>query len=47
MLSAGINIVGFSWVSCPAATELEVIVLDWLAKLLKLPEFFLSTGKSC
>ncbi|XP_010684776.1 phenylacetaldehyde synthase isoform X2 [Beta vulgaris subsp. vulgaris] len=45
MLSAGINIVGFSWVSCPAATELEVIVLDWLAKLLKLPEFFLSTGQ--
>ncbi|CAO2839809.1 unnamed protein product [Amaranthus hypochondriacus] len=45
MLSAGLNIVGFSWISCPAATELEVIVLDWLAKLLKLPDVFLSTGK--
>lgn len=47
MLSAGINIVGFSWISCPAATELEVIVLDWLAKLLKLPEVFHSTGMFC
>lgn len=44
MLSSGLNIVGFSWISCPAATELEVIVLDWLAKLLKLPDVFLSTG---
>ncbi|PIA40075.1 hypothetical protein AQUCO_02500062v1 [Aquilegia coerulea] len=45
MLSAGLNIVGFSWVTSPAATELEVIVLDWLAKLLKLPEDFLSLGQ--
>ncbi|KAK6940596.1 Pyridoxal phosphate-dependent decarboxylase [Dillenia turbinata] len=45
MLSAGINIVGFSWVTSPAATELEMIVLDWLAKLLKLPEDFLSKGQ--
>lgn len=45
MLSAGINIVGFSWMSCPAATELEIIVLDWLAKLLNLPDAFLSTDR--
>uniref|UniRef100_A0A2P2K7B8 Tyrosine decarboxylase 1 isoform X2 n=1 Tax=Rhizophora mucronata TaxID=61149 RepID=A0A2P2K7B8_RHIMU len=45
MLSAGVNIVGFSWITSPAATELEVIVLDWLGKLLKLPEDFLSTGQ--
>uniref|UniRef100_A0A224X465 Tryptophan decarboxylase n=1 Tax=Hypericum kalmianum TaxID=473045 RepID=A0A224X465_9ROSI len=44
MLSAGINIVGFSWITSPAATELEMIVLDWLGKILKLPEDFLSTG---
>ncbi|KAG6482264.1 hypothetical protein ZIOFF_058895 [Zingiber officinale] len=43
MLSAGFNIVGFSWVTSPAATELEIIILDWLAKLLKLPNQFLST----
>ena len=45
MLSAGLNIVGFSWITSPAATELEIIVLDWLAKALKLPEDFYSTGK--
>ncbi|MQM09297.1 hypothetical protein Taro_042170 [Colocasia esculenta] len=44
MLSASFNIVGFSWVASPAATELEVIVLDWVAKLLKLPKQFLSSG---
>lgn len=44
MLSAGINMVGFSWITSPAATELEMIALDWLAKALKLPDEFLSTG---
>ncbi|KAL2470589.1 Tyrosine decarboxylase 1 [Abeliophyllum distichum] len=44
MLSAGINMVGFSWITSPAATELEMIILDWLAKALKLPDEFLSTG---
>ncbi|CAN8257545.1 unnamed protein product [Cochlearia groenlandica] len=44
MLSAGLGIVGFSWVTSPAATELEMIVLDWLAKLLNLPEEFMSKG---
>jgi tyrosine decarboxylase len=46
MLSAAFNIVGFSWVTSPAATELEVIVLDWFAKMLNLPSQFLSSGKS-
>ncbi|OMO62804.1 Pyridoxal phosphate-dependent decarboxylase [Corchorus capsularis] len=45
MLSAGLNIVGFSWITSPAATELEMIVLDWLGKMLKLPEDFLSAGQ--
>ncbi|KAG9144948.1 hypothetical protein Leryth_021671 [Lithospermum erythrorhizon] len=44
MLSGGINMVGFSWITSPAATELEMIVMDWLAKALKLPDEFLSTG---
>ncbi|KAL0726779.1 hypothetical protein Bca4012_022872 [Brassica carinata] len=44
MLSAGLSVVGFTWLTSPAATELEVIVLDWLAKLLQLPDNFLSTG---
>ncbi|XP_024018421.1 tyrosine decarboxylase 1 isoform X2 [Morus notabilis] len=45
MLSAGLNIVGFSWITSPAATELETVVLDWLGKMLKLPEDFLSAGQ--
>ncbi|XP_037409914.1 tryptophan decarboxylase 2-like [Triticum dicoccoides] len=44
MLSAAFNIVGFSWITSPAATELEVIVLDWFAKMLKLPSQFLSSA---
>uniref|UniRef100_A0A1J3JBL7 Putative tyrosine decarboxylase 2 n=2 Tax=Noccaea caerulescens TaxID=107243 RepID=A0A1J3JBL7_NOCCA len=44
MLNAGLSVVGFTWLTSPAATELEVIVLDWLAKLLQLPNDFLSTG---
>ena len=27
--------------ACPAMTELEVVVVDWLAQLLHLPEAFL------
>lgn len=44
MLSGGLNVIGFSWISSPAATELEQIVLDWLGKLLQLPEEFLFSG---
>ena len=32
-------------IASPACTELEMVVMDWLAKLLELPEHFLSTGK--
>jgi len=42
MLSGGFNVIGFSWITSPAATELEAIVLDWLGKILDLPEAFLS-----
>jgi aromatic-L-amino-acid/L-tryptophan decarboxylase len=44
MLCAGLNVVGFNWISSPAATELENIVMDWMAKLLKLPPCFLFSG---
>ncbi|KAA3674111.1 aromatic-L-amino-acid/L-tryptophan decarboxylase [Paragonimus westermani] len=30
--------------SSPACTELEVVMMDWLAKMLRLPEHFLSGG---
>ncbi|XP_078163182.1 pyridoxal phosphate (PLP)-dependent transferases superfamily protein [Carex rostrata] len=44
MLSTGFNIVGFNWMSSPAATELESIVMDWLGNMLKLPQSFLFAG---
>jgi aromatic-L-amino-acid decarboxylase len=47
MLCGGLNVNGFSWITSPAATELETIVLDWLGKLLHLPEEFLSTSGKC
>ncbi|OMO60463.1 Pyridoxal phosphate-dependent decarboxylase [Corchorus capsularis] len=44
MLCSGFNVVGFSWFSSPAATELESIVIDWMGNLLKLPSSFLFSG---
>jgi aromatic-L-amino-acid decarboxylase len=44
LVSAGLGVQGMSWVTSPAATELEQHVLDWFAGLLGLPESFLSTG---
>ncbi len=44
LVSAGLGIQGMSWVTSPAATELEQHVMDWLAGLLGLPESFRSTG---
>ncbi|KAI9081631.1 hypothetical protein K1719_036367 [Acacia pycnantha] len=41
MLSTGFGVVGFNWISSPAATELESIVMDWLGQALNLPERFL------
>lgn len=41
MLSAGLGVVGFNWICSPACTELELIVINWLAKFLKLPKKFL------
>jgi aromatic-L-amino-acid/L-tryptophan decarboxylase len=37
LLSATLNQVAFIWRSSPAATELELLVLEWLAELLGLP----------
>ncbi|KAK7332538.1 hypothetical protein VNO80_29291 [Phaseolus coccineus] len=44
MLSTGFNLVGFNWLSSPAATELESVVMDWLGQVLKLPKAFLFSG---
>ena len=44
LVSAGLGVQGMSWVTSPAATELEQHVLDWLADLMGLPASFRSTG---
>jgi aromatic-L-amino-acid decarboxylase len=37
LLIAALNVNAMTWLSSPAATELEVTVMDWLAQLLGLP----------
>lgn len=44
MLCSGFNVVGFNWISSPAAAELESIVMDWMGKMLDLPSSFLFSG---
>ncbi|KAF7491328.1 Histidine decarboxylase [Sarcoptes scabiei] len=41
MLANAINALGFTWASCPACTELEIIVMDWLGQMIGLPDDFL------
>ncbi|CAM0943140.1 unnamed protein product [Alopecurus aequalis] len=43
-LTAGINAVPFTWAASPAATELEMVVVDWLGKALHLPSSLLFAG---
>ncbi|CAG8489752.1 1910_t:CDS:2 [Acaulospora colombiana] len=45
MYSDMFNCIGFNWICSPACTELETIVLDWLAKLIGLDSSFHSEGK--
>ncbi|CAG4963954.1 unnamed protein product [Colias eurytheme] len=42
MLSSALNVLCFTWASSPAGTELETIAMNWLGKLLGLPECFLN-----
>ncbi|KAJ9464690.1 Tyrosine decarboxylase 1 [Diplonema papillatum] len=37
--------VGLQWASCPIGTELEVVVMDWIAKLMGIDGPFLHTSK--
>ncbi|WP_420451221.1 pyridoxal-dependent decarboxylase [Ilumatobacter sp.] len=45
LLSAGLGVQGMSWVTSPACTELETLVLDWMLELLDLPTRFRSTSE--
>ena len=45
LFSAAFTAPAFNWQCSPAVTELETIVLDWFARILKLPECYLSQGE--
>ncbi|MEU2610890.1 pyridoxal-dependent decarboxylase [Micromonospora sp. NPDC007271] len=45
LVSSGLGVQGMLWATGPACTELETVMLDWLAGLLDLPERFRSTGR--
>lgn len=40
ILSAPLNVNAMTWRTCPAATELETVILDWLRQWLRLPSAF-------
>jgi len=44
LLSAGLGVQGMSWITSPACTEVETLMLDWMQELLDLPERFRSTS---
>ncbi|KAI9736126.1 MAG: hypothetical protein M1834_001010 [Cirrosporium novae-zelandiae] len=45
LYSAAFTAPAFNWICSPAITELETVVLDWVAQMLGLPECFLSTSE--
>ncbi|KAI5704308.1 hypothetical protein M8J75_003915 [Diaphorina citri] len=45
LLSTGLGVLSFTWLTSPASTELEVLVMNWLGKALGLPEEFLNCSK--
>ncbi|KAA0217548.1 MAG: aspartate aminotransferase family protein [Leptolyngbya sp. PLA3] len=40
LVAAGLNVNGMLWATSPAATELEMRLLDWMAEVIGLPESF-------
>ena len=42
LASAGLSVQGMSWVTSPACTEVETLMLDWMQELLGLPDRFRS-----
>ncbi len=44
LLTAGLGVQGMSWVTGPACTEIETLMVDWMHELLGLPECFRSTS---
>ncbi|EEQ86153.1 hypothetical protein RJZ56_006854 [Blastomyces dermatitidis] len=46
LYSAAFTAPAFNWLCSPACTELEIIVMDWMAQALGLPDCFLSAASS-
>ncbi|KAL9579162.1 MAG: hypothetical protein Q9212_005265 [Teloschistes hypoglaucus] len=44
LYSAALTTSAFNWDCAPAVTELETIMMDWVARMLNLPEPYLSTS---
>src|SRR5262245_31111462 len=44
LVTAGLGTQGMLWATGPACTEIETVMMDWLADLLGLPERFRSSG---
>ena len=44
ILSGALAVTGFTWATSPICTELEVVVMDWLAKMLQLPTEYLTAN---
>jgi aromatic-L-amino-acid/L-tryptophan decarboxylase len=44
LLTAGLGVQGMSWVTGPACTEIETLMVDWMHELLGLPASFRSTS---
>jgi len=44
LLAAGLGVQGMSWVTSPACTEVETLMMDWMVELLGLPDRFRSTS---
>ena len=44
LYSSALAVSAFNWECAPAVTELEIVVMDWLAKILNLPSCFLSSS---
>ena len=45
LYSAAFTAPAFNWLCSPAVTELETVVLDWLAQAIKLPNVYMSSGE--
>ncbi|KKK14095.1 aromatic-L-amino-acid decarboxylase [Aspergillus ochraceoroseus] len=46
LYSSAFSAPGFNWLCSPACTELETVVMDWMAKAMGLPECFLSSSET-